>query len=39
MLGLTTNELEITSTVEPSPGAFATTAVPMLPLPPGMFST
>ena len=39
MLGLTTNELEITSTVKPSGAAFATSAVPMLPLPPGTFST
>ena len=39
MLGLTTNPLEITSTVYPSPGALATWPVPMLPEPPGTFST
>ena len=39
MLGLTTNELEITSTVSPSGASLRDRAVPMLPLPPGTFST
>jgi hypothetical protein len=38
-LGLTTRVLLMTSTVWPSAGAFATSAVPMLPLAPGWFST